>query len=635
MNTGQEYLITNGMGGFASGMSMGGSTRKYHGVLVAAHTDLIRMNVVNRLDEWFEDGTQKIWLSTNHYNDGVITPHGFQNLADFSLDHYPRWTFEHDGIKAVKSLVMVRGENTTVVKYQFTALRAMRFNLIPLLTYRNMHTLGGPDEFEVFEDEVGILVRLAESDFLRIVSDLPTFVSEQDRYSNFFYPIEKERGYDAHEDLFKPGRLQVEVPEGDSELSVTFRFFRGQGRGSRTVDDPFIQYNNRLQLLSDSFHEQGGIQRSKLSELLARQSDHFIVDVGDKKSVIAGYHWFDDWGRDTFVSFPGLFLSTNRLEEARQLLTRWKGLLRNGFLPNRPFVDDYNSLDAVFWFVNALWKYFLATKDIEFVGSFIEELEGIMLAFSEGSLGVYVDEQGYLVNTNSNKALTWMDAQINGVPVTSRSGRAVEIQALWYNYLKILLELKLKSNDRTHLTQIRSITAKLEKWFKNDFWNERAQCLYDRIDGDDKDGSVRPNQIVAVYLDFSLLGKRKSRRILDTVKSKLLTDVGLKTLASDDPAYKGNYSGSQEKRDNAYHQGTIWPFLLGHYLSARYKLELNNEKAREAVVERLNALELKLEEDNVKYLAEIYDPATMKPAGCISQAWSVATLLETLSLINK
>ena len=310
---------------------------------------------------------------------------------------------------------------------------------------------------------------------------------------------------------------------------------------------------------------------------------------------------------------------------------RWIKLESKGFLPNRPYIKDYNSLDAVLWFAYALWCYYEQTLDKDTALKAIPMLEDVVSHFHEGSRGIKVNESGFLENNNEDSAWTLMDAQIDGKPVTPRNGCAVEIQALWYNLLKILLQLKLTFNDRTFLTQIRKTTVLLEKNFEKEFWNLDAECLYDLINGEHKDTKIRPNQLIVLYLPFELLGKRSARKILQTATWHLLCEGGLYSLSKYDPDFKSAYKGDQKSRDLAYHNGTIWPFLLGYYLIAVLKFENDPEKVKKI----LASFYAKLRKAEAAYIPELFDQESLEPAGCISQAWSAALLLETIVMLNK
>jgi len=328
-------------------------------------------------------------------------------------------------------------------------------------------------------------------------------------------------------------------------------------------------------------------------------------------------------------------LLTNRLEEAKSLLLRWKDLFKNGLIPNRPYSEDYNSIDAVFWYAVAVWEYFQFTKDIELIKLIVEKLEETLLSLHSGVYGLSIDKKGYLVDNNESSALTWMDAKVNDKAVVDRSGRAVEVQALWYNFLRITINLKEIINDYTHLSLLKKRAVQLETNFENDFFNLKTGCLFDRFTDQFKDPTIRPNQIIPLALPFLLLGKRNSKRVLAVIEYKLLTDVGLKTLDPKDINYKPAYYGNQENRDLAYHQGAVWPFLLGLYLTAYLVTNAFSLKSKKYVQNKIERLSMKIQEDGIFILPEIYNQKTLKPDGCISQAWSVATIISTISLLNE
>lgn len=635
-NIEKEYLVTNALGGYCSSDPLQGNTRKYHGLLVVADSDLNRINLVNRLDERIELEGREFSLTASHFQNVFKTDLEYI-LSDYTNNSYPEWTYNLPGLVIQKAYVMERLANRTVVRYTFSADREATVNVVPLITYRNMHDLRkfSTYNFGQFNGNNSVVIKTQQEKYLRINYKGFRYIQDQDVYHDFFYPIEEARGYEANEDLLKPGLFQARIPAGHSEMFISFLWTDNYSETeTENYGDYFSAFANRSQLLSDYYHDAKDIRRSKLSELLSRQTDQFVINTETGISVIAGYHWFEDWGRDTFLSFQGLFLTTNRFSEATNLLLRWSKLFKNGLLPNRPIVEDYNSIDAVFWYAVAVYEYYQATEDTDTVSKIIPTLETAFLYLQEDDESLSITPDGYLYD-HTNSAMTWMDAKIDNVPVIDRSGKAVEIQGLWYNFLRTVIYLKESIGDHTHLVPMRSIAAKLERNFEQDFFNPDTGCLFDSIKTDRRDPSIRPNQVILLSLPYSLLSKRIAKRVLAVSQFELLTDYGLRTLSVRDNSYKGHYHGNQKERDQAYHQGTIWPFLLGIYVKAYLNVYSQSQKAKKEMQALLSKFEKKLVADGENYIAEIYDPNTMKPDGCISQAWSAATILEAHYLVNK
>jgi predicted glycogen debranching enzyme len=637
MRENKEFLLTNGTGSYSSSTFLSGNTRKYHGLLVAALPDLTRVNVLNRLHETITAADKTYELTSSTYEGGVTKPDNKILNPEITLGTFPEWKFKLDGITISKTYMLLRDINCLKVVYKINTEVPLKFKIQPLVTYRNMHELRRfSDEF-VFKqmlDDEGVLIEMDPGKFLRIIHSGFEYEQKAVVYKNFFYSKEKERGYDCSEDLINTGTLSSELQPGEHELQLCFNFFSGREPGLLSDREENIVILREHELLAN-FHDSHHLERTRLSELLVKQSDQFIFSQNDSAGIIAGYHWFDDWGRDTMISFKGLLLDTNRTYEAKAVLERWLKLFKDGFLPNRPFASDYNSLDAVLWFAYALWSYHNITGDSELVRNAIPKLEQVIEAFSKGSRRVNIDARGFLNNSNAGSSWTWMDAQVGGKPVTPRSGSPVEIQALWYNFLKIVLYFKVLLNDRTYLAPIRKLTAQLERNFEKTFWNETNGCLYDTVNEDSNDPSIRPNQLIALYLPYQLLGRRKAKRLLFTCEQELFCPAGMYSLAKSDQAFKGQYQGDQTERDLAYHQGTIWPFLIGYYLIALLHNDSKPAAAKKKVAGILNDFYALLEKHDLSYVPELFDPESMNPEGCISQAWSVALLIEVIVELAK
>jgi predicted glycogen debranching enzyme len=421
---------------------------------------------------------------------------------------------------------------------------------------------------------------------------------------------------EASEDLATPGVLTWELPAGEAFLTLST-----DRRGPAHCDI----------MVSE------GRRRRALRDPVDRAAQAYVVGRGTGQTIVAGYPWFTDWGRDTMIALPGLTLATGRFDVARDILLAFAECLDQGMLPN-VFPDaggtpEYNTVDATLWFFEAIRQYLDRTNDVEFVRTRIyDRLKDIIQWHLRGTrYGIHVDTDGLLIAGDSNTQLTWMDARVDGRAVTPRSGKPVEIQALWYNAVKFTARLAGDFGEEDVRAFHDNLAARAAASFNNEFWNEAAGCLYDAVDGDRRDPSMRPNQAIALSLGYCAIPEGRARSILAAVERHLLTPVGLRTLAPFEPGYRGQCTGSIPDRDGAYHQGTVWPWLLGPFLAA--DLRFNGDAARERVRERLEPLRQFVLSRGTGQIPEIFDgDAPHEPRGCFAQAWSVAEILRMLKL---
>ncbi|MBK7598861.1 MAG: hypothetical protein IPJ07_10185 [Acidobacteria bacterium] len=377
-----------------------------------------------------------------------------------------------------------------------------------------------------------------------------------------------------------------------------------------------------------------------MQQLLAA-ADQFIVARNDQKTVIAGYPWFADWGRDTLIALPGLTLATKRPEIAKSILLEFNRHIDMGMIPNR-FPDggeepEYNTVDATLWFFETIRALLHATGDIDFIKqNFYDSLVDILNWHERGTrYQIKIDQDGLLHSGENGVQLTWMDAKVGENVITPRTGKPVEIQALWYNALKISESLASEFKDQSTLTKVRDLAALASESFNFKFWNSEAECLFDVIDDAYKDASIRPNQIFAISLPHSMIDAEKAKKIINTVEHHLLTPVGLRTLSPFDPRYKGLYQGDQASRDSAYHQGTVWPWLLGPFITARFKIHGLSQENRIRAREIIGAFRDHLKTAGLGQISEVFDGEPPHSAGgCIAQAWSVAELLRVITQYN-
>ncbi len=630
----KEWIDTNGLGGFASSTIVGLNTRRYHGLLVAATKPPVgRLVLLSKIEETLVIGGQRFDLSANRYP-GTVHPRGFQYLSEFRLDPFPTFLYEVEGLQVWKTVFMVHGENTTVVEYELRRIGPHAavdclLELRPLIAFRDYHSTTHAND--------GLNPAVEEREGFVSVTPyhgLPTLYLAHEAdgveargswYHNFEYDIERERGLDFQEDLFNP---------------LTLYFDLGQRSAVALIASTEVKEVKHVGALrsAETSRRTGTSQASSadnpLVQALIRAADQFIVQRGDLKTVIAGYHWFGDWGRDTMIALPGLTLTTNRPDIARNILLAFAQHADSGMLPNR-FPDagetpEYNTVDATLWFFEAVRAFAAHTSDYRFVKAHLYEVLGEIVDWHVRGTryGIQVTDDGLLSAGQPGVQLTWMDAKVGDWVVTPRHGKPVEIQALWYNALCVLRDLAKKFGDVERAAKCDSMAAEAKAAFNNLFWNEAAGCLYDVVNTDSRDGSIRPNQILAVSLPHSMLSPERAGQVVAAVQRALLTPVGLRTLARDDPQYRPSCEGDPLSRDGAYHQGTVWPWLLGPFISAYLRIHDGDQAARQQAARWLKAFEPHFSEAGLGQVSEIFDgDPPHHPRGCIAQAWSVAELL--------
>lgn len=633
-STSREWLETNGIGGYASGTIAGANSRRYHGLLVAAtRPPLGRMVLLSKFEESIAFGGKVYELSSNRYP-GTIYPTGYKYITSFRLDPFPIWTYEIDGLVIERSIFMIAGQNTTVCQWQVRDLpignTAPTLDVRPLTAFRDHHHLRHEDaKFDTaFDAESGLVT-------IQPVPDAPTLYFTHNAvgteasglwYRNFEYSIEQERGFDYSEDLFQPFVLRFSL-EDPANVIVS-----SEGREDRSVKTLRNSELVRRAKLIAAARVEDGLRRQ-----LVLAADQFIVDRGKGKTVIAGYHWFSDWGRDTMIALPGLTLSTARSEIAKSIILEFSEYISQGMLPNR-FPDmgetpEYNTVDATLWYFEAIMAYVEATGDEKTANGLFDKLADVIDWHLLGTrYGIGVDDDALLNAGEPGVQLTWMDAKVGDQVVTPRTGKPVEIQALWYNALCIMAEFAHRFGHDGLEERYRELAENARKSFAAKFWYDAGGYLYDVINGDDRDSSLRPNQIFAVSLRYPILEGERAGRVIDIVEERLLTPFGLRTLDPDDPKYVGTYTGSPAERDSAYHQGTVWAWLIGHFIDGYIKTHAGDKNLKDRVSEFLAGFEPHLSEAGLGQVSEIFyaDPPHL-PRGCIAQAWSVAEVLRVLT----
>ena len=655
---GHEWIVTNGLGGYSSSTILGINTRKYHGLLVASFNPPVdRRVVLSKLDEQLVVGDKVSDIGANEFASGV-QPQGYRHLRSFSRFPFPKFVYEIDEVELHKTVLMPHQRNVTAVLYEAIAPRTenITMRISPLIDSRHFHSTTSKDQVEgkLTQDVSSrrMMLHVAEPQSTLIVSsNLGTFIEHENWVTGIFFRVDSSQGTSCFNDCYVPGRFEVELrPEEKASLMIVAAAGKEKKQTenlhSRTCEELredgglYRKEQDRLTgLLAKFFNQHQNVFQEEWLRWLILAADSFIVTRSSTKmkTVIAGYHWFEDWGRDSLISLPGLTLVTGRFEDAQEILQTFERYCREGIVPNR-FPDEagespvYNTVDATLWFFNAALQYLKYTGDFDFVEKKLwATLQSVINYHIQGTINnIRLDNDGLIAH---GPQLTWMDAMTDGHPATPRQGKAVEIQALWFNALKVMEMLANRFGSQNLADEYRNMAKKAETSFDEKFWNAREHCLFDVIENHAKDSSIRPNQILAISLDFPILSKDKQPFTVSKVREKLWIPYGLRTLSAKNPKYRGKYSGSWTERTFAYHNGTAWPWLLGPFVTAFLKVKKYSAKSRGFAFE--NFLQPLFNEQTLRAglgtLSEVYDgdPPHL-PGGCVSQAWSVAEPLRAL-----
>jgi predicted glycogen debranching enzyme len=630
----REWLVTNGLGGFACSTLAGMNTRRYHGLLVASlRPPLERTLMVAKLDVVAIYRGRRFELATNEYADGTIAPRGYVLLDSFRLEGaIPVWTWQIADALIEQRVWMAHGSNTTYV--QFSVVRAsepLELELTPLCTYRDYHSQHRGYR-ETLVTQLGNGVRVDAwfgAQPYRLLADRGTCAIAPQWYWNFKHRVETERGLDDLEDLFRPARFTMTLAAGESGAMTLTASETEPLPAAQALRREFERQAALLQLTPDA---------PESFTQLALAADQFIVQRQGGMTVIAGYPWFGDWGRDTMIALPGLTLATGRPDIAANILRTFASFVSDGLLPNR-FPDgadapEYNTVDATLWYFVAIDEYVRASGDRKLLEELFPVLRSIVRWHQRGTRhGICVDEQDGLLRAGEDGVqLTWMDAKIADWVVTPRTGKAVEINALWFNALAIMRDFAQQLGDAEAAREYGSASERVARSFDERFWYAEGGYLYDVIDSPaGEDASLRPNQIFAVSLRHPLLENGRAKAVIDKCMHELWTPVGLRSLAPTDPRYVSHYGGSPHERDASYHQGTVWSWLLGPFALAHYRI-YNDAPAALAL---LNGMTAHLRDACVGQVSEIFDAeAPFASRGCFAQAWGVAETLRAWSEIN-
>jgi predicted glycogen debranching enzyme len=652
----REWLVTNGFGGYASGTIGGACTRRFHGILIAAlPSPHGRTMMFNHLEECVTiDGHERHLSADEHAHGRAIRYPDDDFFEEFVLEEgLPVWRWAKDGIRLEKRLVMPHLQNTTYLVYQLldgpgnvtlTLRPAMHFRPHEGLVTRTDHP-----RWKVSRGEDGIEIH-ENPDFpplrLQLLGRNAQLHSDEREIEHVLYSIEKSRGYDNEGPLWSPGTITIDLARGETAgfIASTERWEIAKALSVEEAFDAERSRRNRLLLIA------GDVGRDNFSGQLVLASDQFLIHPSTRfadearahaagespRTVIAGYHWFTDWGRDTMISLEGLTLVTGRNREAGRILRTFATYVRNGLIPNM-FPEGkqgglYHTADATMWFFHALYKYVKSTGDHDTLRAVLPRLLDIIDHHLKGTdFNIHVDHSdGLLSQGAEGYQLTWMDAKVDGWVVTPRRGKAVEINALFYNALRILEQFLREENRAGDAAKYADLASRVRESFNARFWYAEGEYLYDVVDPNDS--SLRPNQIFSLSLDFPVLDEKHWKRVVEVTKEKLLTPFGLRSLAPGSKDYKPTYDGDLRSRDAAYHQGTVWAWLIGPFIDAWLRVHPNDT---ESALQFLDPFRAHLGDACIGTISEVFDAeAPYHPRGCAAQAWSVAEVVRCLAMLR-
>ena len=629
MDAGAEWLETDGVGGFASGTVSGIRTRRYHAVLLPATTPPTgRVVLVNGFEAWVETSAGSFALTSQRYAPDVIHPDGVSRLARFDSEPWPTWEFALPGdVRIRQELFLRHGTGATVLSWSvINADTPVRLIVRPLVSGRDYHALhheNGAFRFAADVAEASVAWRPYDGLPAVVVLSNGQYDHQPQWYRNFLYRDEAERGLDSTEDLASPGIFQWELDQVGRAIWIV-KTGAASGREPRSRTEIERLYEDERAAEAD--------RRSAFATAVDRAVDAYIVQRGRGRTIIAGYPWFTDWGRDTFIAIRGLCIATGRIADARDILVEWAGAVSEGMLPNR-FPDrgeapEFNSVDASLWYVVACHDLLTAASgdDETLTPEHREAIETavrtIVAGYAAGTrFGIRMDDDGLLAAGVPGIQLTWMDARVGERVITPRVGKPVEIQALWLNALAIASRLDPGWREPYERGRIAFVAR---------FFDEQSGGLADVVDVDHvpgtRDDSCRPNQIFAVGgLPLALLDRERARRMVDLLERRLVTPLGLRSLAPGEPSYAGRYSGDASARDAVYHQGTVWPWLMGPFVEAWVRVRGNTAAAKQAARKQfLGPLTAHRASAGLGHISEIVDgDAPFTPRGCPFQAWSL------------
>ena len=659
----KEWLITNGIGGYASSTIIGANTRKYHGLLVAPIAAPARRYVVlSKVDESIEIQGKKYDLFTNVGKTYISK--GYENQVEFEKDYMPDFEYQVEDVKIIKTVCMEYGKNTVVVHYNIiNGENDAKFKIAPLLNFRDFHAINNSN-IQIAQENIRNKVKVILNDnyehpiYLK-VTDANYVKFDNVTFNGMFYMQEEKRGFEAEENHAIPGVFEVDIPAGENK-SISFICSLEENIEEIMAEDIIEREKSRLRRIIRGTELIDNKKTNKTPEELEHDeliksfiiaTDNFIAyrPMFREYTIIAGYPWFLDWMRDSLISFEGLLLKTKRFDVAKSVLRTSLRDVRYGLIPNSYSEFDnaplYNSVDSSLLLFEQIQKYLEYTEDYIFVENEIYPklqiiIENYIKKIDYDDNNVHLDEDGLLITGSENTQNTWMDAKYNGVAVTPRNGKVVEINALWFNALMIMTSLTNKFGKRSEVKKYKELAELAKESFINKFYNKRRKCLYDVIG----DSRIRPNQLFSLSLTYPVIepSSREAKELFMTVEKKLFTDYGLKTLAKNEPNYVEVYDGDAFQRDNSYHQGITWPWLMGLYYNALKNMAKDEKNRIEKKKLQSKLSDLKehiqnifskelMENACIGSISELYDSAKpFSPKGAIAQAWSVAEIFRII-----
>ncbi|MBC8486626.1 MAG: glycogen debranching enzyme family protein [Bacteroidetes bacterium] len=627
----KELLRSNRAGSYASTTITGCNTRKYHGLLVTLQPQIDNQHHVflSSFDATVIQHNTEFNLGIHKYGDDVYEPGGHKYIRDFESDPIPKLTYRIGGVILTKERVFAANDDRVLIRYTLdNAHSPTKLRFKPLLAFRSVHFLSkeNDDVYKSYSEvNNGIKVKMYEpySELFMQFSKKVAYVHQPEWHYGIEYDKEKTRGYDYKEDLYNPGYFEISIKKGESII-----FSAGLNEAApRSLKALFInEIKNR-------------VPRDSFENCLYNAAEQFFVRNKDNKiELIAGYHWFNISARDTFIALPGLTLTQNDTNTFLKVIDTMVALRKGAFFPNNRIGSEliYNSADAPLWFFRALQQYVSFTGESDFIWKkYGKVMKEILNEFKKGtSFNIYMRNDGLLFAGGENDVLTWMNAMVEGKPVVDRNGLAVEVNALWYNAIRFFIEVAEKAGNNKIVKEWEPVAEKINVVFKETFWDSDKGYLADVVKEGYKDFSVRPNQVIVTSLPYSPVSEEIKNSILQTVEQELLTTRGLRTLSPKNPDYKGIYKGDIITRDRAYHNGSVFPWLLGHF--AEGYLKLHGKGGIHFIKELYNGFEEEMNEHGIGTISELYygDPPH-RGKGAISQAWSVAELLRINYLIKQ
>lgn len=625
------YLMTNGLGGFSSLTAAGAAARNDHAFFMACvRSPNSRYNIIHRLREQVGDTV----LSTQEMADGSGEA-GYRYLSSFTWEDTPVWHFQADGVEIRKEAAMEQGENTIALRYEIAnrSREARTFLVTPFYQFSPKGEDLDPGREPAFADG-------------KITGEAGTLVFRTNGHDRKISP-EKETyyyRYDACDGRRESGsavalhQMGMTIPTGEERVLEVVWHLETPGEtfvfpGAREVVERAKQFRQELS-------RKAGFQ-DEMADVLVKSAAQFVSERAstEGKTILAGFPFFEDWGRDTMIALPGVCLSTGQYDTAKDILRTFAAYEKDGLMPNLfPEGENeplYNTVDAALLFINCVWLYYEKTEDGDFVREMYPVMERIIEAYRTGTeYGIHMDGDGLIMAGQGLDQVTWMDVRIGDILPTPRHGKPVEINAYWYNALRIMEHLAPLPGKEPG--EYDGLAEQVKRSFTEKFWMEEKGCLKDLVSGTGADGQIRCNQIWAVSFPFTMLDEEKERKVVETVFEKLWTPCGLRTLEKDDPQFHPSYGGEMRERDMAYHQGTVWPFPLGAYYLAYLKVHGYSRAAKEKVKEQMEGLESALREGCAGQLPEIYDGAFPTVSrGCFAQAWSVGELIRVYEKLEK